>query len=121
MQDDWNDWVEDLTGNLEERFGSLVRCDRWLGEEDHAILENGMAYIGISEYCGLVCLWGVPKGGWGDANWCEQIIPSIEKMLRKCYPSELLVPMGTFSNGEQCFSMAEEPEALVTSKEGRLW
>lgn len=129
MQEEWEDWVDWLKELLTSKFKSLMPCDKFLGREDHAILENQHAYIGISEYCGTVCLWCVPKqwDGYRPDNqaihdhWCNQIEDKVGKILAKAYPDEVMVAMGSASNGEQFFRPLNRPDGVITTKEGKLW
>ncbi len=59
--EDFDYFLEDLTEYAPTLWPSLGPCDVWLGNENHAVLENAHAYIGVSEYCGLASLWIVPK------------------------------------------------------------
>jgi hypothetical protein len=112
--DDWNcrdeyDWdfqIEDLQWRLKQAYPSLSECDKWLGREDQAIMENGHAYFGVSEYCGLVSIWVVPKDSSCDqygelsgigANWVRQIADGFQKRFGS------LVKIGRFSNGESIY------------------
>lgn len=58
---DWIDFINVLSDDIKTLWPSFSPCDKWLGKEDKAFMENGLAYIGISEYRGLACLWLVPK------------------------------------------------------------
>lgn len=123
--DDFEWFIEDLQYIFKQKYKSLTECDLWLGREDHAILANSHAYIGISEYNGIVCLWCVPKNsnmGYPEdnlhLNWCDQIYKNISKMLIKNYPESMLINRGSASNGEQFFTPANRPDGVVTSKEG---
>jgi len=100
----WDDFIEDMRIDLQEMFPKLEPCDKWLGREDHAIMENGGAYVGVSEYCGLVAIWVVPKTdrNTGEENalaygWAS----SIHKRFTEFFGE--LAHMGTFSNGEAVF------------------
>lgn len=119
----WEDLESDLKSDLQQEFPSLSGSDFWLGREDRVILENRHAYLGLSEYNGVVALWAVPKDDHRTGRLSEQWTRSIEKRVRnlalKGY--KVLSSMGRCSNGEQVFSIAGEPGAVVTSKEGRLW
>lgn len=55
------DVIEPYQERLKELFPSLTECDEWIGREDHAVMENNLAYFGVSEYCGTVAYWAVPK------------------------------------------------------------
>ena len=102
---DWEYWIESLKEKAKHFFPSFTDCDKWVGREDHAILENRFAYFGISEYMGLVSLWLVAKDGddYGDEqaglrkHWTEQV-------KEKFYANfGDLVKIGTFSNGESVY------------------
>lgn len=109
-EDTWEyqDFKENLQYNLIEKYKSLSPCDKWIDREDHAILENDHSYIGISEYCGLVCLWGVCKEDYIDRydndrglaeNWLCQVGIKIDDFLAKI-GYDVYIKQGTFSNGE---------------------
>lgn len=99
---DWSDFKDDLKHKAQSLWPSLSDCDKWLDREDHAVLENELAYFGLSEYCGLVSFWVVPKDDWNDypalaANWIDRIANRFHTnfgSLRK---------VGTFSNGETVY------------------
>lgn len=103
--DDFADCIDNLKGVAQHRYKSLSSCDRWLGREDHAILENSHAYIGVSEYCGLVAVWIVAKEDrYGNASsianyWCDQVKLA---PLAECF-GQRVRPVGCFSNGECVF------------------
>ena len=105
-EDDFDFVIEDLQNYASTLWPSLSPCDEWLGREDHAILENDHCFIGLSEYCGLISYWLIPKDEeWGRngiaAHWCEQIKAKFLKTfgtLRK---------VATFSNGEAVFERIE--------------
>lgn len=111
-EDEYDTWtfgetVESIQYCLKQAFPSLSECDKWLGREDHAILENAHVYIGISEYCGLVSVWCTLKadhdGYWHAsprnlaAQWAQQIKPKVEKALDWLCN---LRKVGHMSNGE---------------------
>ena len=105
---EWQDFIEDLRPRAKEVWPSLEDCDRWLDREDHALLSNIHAYIGISEYGGLAAIWLKSRAFdrysnyHGDdqvhANladhWCKSIIPRFEQMFAEY---QLI---GRASNGE---------------------
>ncbi len=106
-QDDWDYYVDDFRSMMKRAFPSLNDCDEWVGREDHALLENRHCYIGVSEYCGLVSMWVVPK----DADWREEHVANlrdrwISQIERKFYDTAnqcfgtALRKLGSFSNGE---------------------
>jgi len=98
---EWDLLVEDVQEYFKAKYPSLENSGEWLGREDRAILENRLVYIGISEYCGLVSVWAVPKEEYADlaARFVKQIAPYFQKIgeLRK---------IGTASNGEAFFELA---------------
>jgi hypothetical protein len=105
---EWDWVVEDIVYRARKVFPSMRDCDQWLGSEDHAILENQFAYLGISEYCGLVSIWMVLKDtaeytasyslvlGLAE-HWASQV----ENKFYKTFGT--LTKVGTFSNGEAVF------------------
>ena len=104
--------VEDLQEYAPTLWPSLRKCDKWLDREDHALLENDLCYMGISEYCGLVATWIVPKddyrSGYSDqhvdnlcARWITQITPKFEKTFGQ------YVKVATASNGESFYVKKE--------------
>jgi hypothetical protein len=96
---------DEFVGNvLQDLFPSVTETDRWLGREDHAVAENGLAYFGASEYCGILALWVVPKdddyqdiGGLAN-HWIDKAWPRVEER----YPHRLY-RLGTMSNGESVY------------------
>ncbi len=107
----WDDFIGNLRTEFEAAFPSLSDCDRWLGNEDLAVLENCHAYIGVSEYMGLVSVWCVPKDGeYGEdrplaQHWASIIHPRAEKALSRVAPR--YEKLATMSNGEGVFRRAE--------------
>src|SRR5512142_214579 len=96
--DDWEDFIADIRNAAQERWPSLRECDHWLDREDHAILENRFAYVGVSEYCGLASLWIVVKGDPYDDRiaalagaWVAKIAKKFDALFGE------LVHVGTFS------------------------
>lgn len=108
-QDAFDSMVEDLQEYAPTLWPSLRKCDKWLDREDHALLENDLCYIGISEYCGLVALWIVPKtdeyaGYYSDAhvaNLCDRWVDQIRDKFIKTFGAYHKV--ATASNGESFY------------------
>ena len=83
-----------------------------MGREDKARLSNSYAYVGWSEYCGLVSVWVSAKepdyrasSAWEAMR--DRWIASIEKRFAKTVAKAWGTPLtkvGTFSNGEAVFS-----------------
>jgi hypothetical protein len=101
---DWDEFVDNLKYNLQAQFKSLEDCDEWLGREDHAFLENRFVYVGISEYCGLSCVWIALKDNL-DAYYNDHDLNGlanawVNKISKKFYKDYGdLYKCGTFSNG----------------------
>ena len=103
----FQDAIDNMQRAMIKRYPSLSKCDEWIGygrSEDHALLENRHAYIGVSEYCGLVSIWIVPKDDKPElaAHWCSQV--KLEDAA-ECF-GQRLVKEGTMSNGEGVFRQA---------------
>jgi len=108
-QIEWEDMIINLREHLELAFKSLYPCDAWLGNEDHAIMENGLAYVGVSEYCGCLSVWIVPKDDDDIANlaghWCARAQKTLESIVQNVVGNRLRL-IGRFSNGEAVFERA---------------
>lgn len=100
--------VEDLQEYAPTLWSSLRKCDTWIGREDHALLENDLCYMGISEYCGLVAIWVKSKADDLEGSWsadearkaalARHWVSQIEDKFRQTWGD--LRKIGTFSNGE---------------------
>ena len=124
---DWNDLKEDIQETLKSNYPSLCNCSEWLDREDYAILENDLVHIGISEYCGLVCLWIVAKEDDYEETWrsnfSQMFVDNVWPYVERTWGE--LKSLGHASNGEQFFesknSKQNGPMGLgFTSKEGWL-
>jgi hypothetical protein len=104
-QDNFDSAVEYLKETTIEAFPSLSECNVWLGNEDHAILENQLVYIGLSEYCGLISVWVVPKDdelyAFGVA-FAQKIKSKLNNIVKNAFGIQLK-QVGRFSNGEALF------------------
>jgi len=108
---EWADYKEMIEEKVKSLYPSMDKCDEWLDREDHAIMENSFAYVGISEYCGLVAIWLKSKGEDYECScydeeirlahladsWCQRVIPSFDSAFSE-YRRE-----ATFSNGEAIY------------------
>lgn len=100
--DDFVYWVRDA---LSDKFPSFNKADSWPERESHCILENELAQIVISEYCGLVSLGVVPTGDTGYYQldglaraWCMQnVVPFVRETWGE------LQRVATMSNGESVY------------------
>jgi len=121
---DWEDFLDDLRHNvLRPRYPSLVSCSRWVGREDHIILENAYMEVSVSEYNGVVavCLATRDPDNGRHNDAAAKRAPGFRKYLHKVFASCAMVSLGSASNGEQFFRPVKAPDGVITSKEGRLW
>ena len=111
--DDWDWFIESIADSAKEAFPSMEDADKWLDREDHAILENSFAYIGVSEQCGLASVWMVRKEN--DLYYAEDIaidnladnwIGLVENKFYKLFGEYRKI--GTASNGEAFFEKIKE-------------
>jgi len=107
---EWEDFKSDIVSIIKEKYKSFSECDEWEGNETKIILENNLAIVGISEYCGLTSISIAPKefryyekdNTALAIKWINSISDNLEKLLDKnfdCYRK-----IGTFSNGESVYS-----------------
>ena len=107
---EWEDFQSDIVSTIKEKYKSFSECDEWEGNETKIILENNLAIVGISEYCGLTSISIAPKefryyekdNTALAIKWINSISDNLEKLLDKnfdCYRK-----VGTFSNGESVYS-----------------
>lgn len=123
-----------FVSRLTAAFPSVTACDEWVGREDHAVADNSHAYFGISEYCGLVAMWVLPKevdlyyadSAWqGLRNaWCKSIERKFRSIAGDCF-GQALRRQGSFSNGVNVFQPIDgRPRGAMglgyTSREGWL-
>jgi len=110
-QRNWDDDMVNLGDTLRAAFPSLRKADRWLSNEDHVILENQLAAVTVSEYCGLVAVCLVPdKYEYGcqvndaplSVQWIENVEARFRRIVAQVFGIELQ-RMGTMSNGESIF------------------
>ena len=124
--------IENVQDALYAAFPSVSEDLQWVGREDRSVASNQFAYFGISEYCGLVAVWVLPRDNdYAEAGWCNlrdrwiaQIGPKFEKTVSGCFGTDLR-SMGRFSNGEQIFQPVNGVQQGsmglgFTSKEGWL-
>lgn len=104
---DWNDFIDGLKEIITGLFPSMYTVDKWDGQELHRILENGHARIVVSEYCGCISIsLAVRDDIEHDTLAGCWVLAAGKKFyggLKKAYPSDFMVKMGTFSNGESVY------------------
>jgi len=96
----WDSFVNCVRDILSKKYKSLQNADRWVDREDHIILENSVAEISISEYCGGVAICLAPRDTDNPLHegWCGQIYKGFHDILNKCFQGYHKI--GCFSNGE---------------------
>ena len=94
---DFDEYIDSLQQTASSVWPSMIKCDKWLDREDHAIMENGHAYFGVSEYCGVVAMWLVAKEGILAHAW----VSNAKQRLQKQFGT--MAMMGRMSNGEAVF------------------
>jgi hypothetical protein len=98
---DFDDYRENLQDRARAFWPSLDYCQRWIGREDCAYLENRFCYFGISEYCGLVAFWVALRGDLGAPQLGEQWVQSIAARFNREFGS--LRQVARLSNGEALY------------------
>jgi len=89
----WNEFTGEIKEVLIRAFPSLYPSEARVGRDNHAILENSHAYIGITDVdYGRVEIWCVPKeydsNGYGwevhglHAQWAKSIGKRAERLLK---------------------------------------
>jgi hypothetical protein len=48
-REEWENSLEQFISDFTRRFKSFSRCDKWIGGDNRAILENGLFYIAIAD------------------------------------------------------------------------
>lgn len=100
----YDDLREGVADTARAFWPSFDPCDTWLGREDRAILRNRHAYVGVSEYCGLVAVWLVAREDAENPGLAEQWVASIAPAFTQQFGT--LRKLGTASNGEAFFELA---------------
>lgn len=101
--DDFDELVDDFRLHLKHLFPSVEPADDWIDREDHVLAENRLARFGMSEYCGLVAYWIVPRESGYYAD--DQIGPLAERWVKSIADKFVaafgeLSKVGSMSNGE---------------------
>jgi len=103
---DFSEFIDDIRTLVQDRYPSFEPISTWPGREDHAILSNGHALFGISQYCDLISVWIAPNN---DAypelasSWIDRALPGLRALLVRAFPSHACVRVGTASSGESFY------------------
>lgn len=97
---EWDNFVGCIQDILSTKYKSLRDADRWVDREDHVILENYVAEISISEYCGGVAICLAPRDTDNPLHegWCGQVYKGFHEILNKYFQGYIRI--GHMSNGE---------------------
>jgi hypothetical protein len=116
---DYEFLLEDIKAEVAEVFPSFENCEKWIGNENRAVLENRHAFITVSEYCGVVAIALVPKNEEQEgnaslqaltSNWIKKVSWKFEDSLTRAFGESVIKPVGVFSNGETVYKREEEDE-----------
>jgi hypothetical protein len=101
---DWDRLKDDLVMRAKALFPSLYEADGWRGREDHTLARNGLIDFGVSEYCGLMAVWMVPRADFERAGleemaerWIESVTAKFQAEFGEYYR------VGGFSNGTSLY------------------
>jgi|CXWL01.1.fsa_nt_gi hypothetical protein len=107
--------VDRVIDDASRAFPSFYRCDMWRGREDHVLLRNAYADLGISCLGSMVAIWVVERNDgayyYYDADrrragrarhWLARIAPRFEGLFGD-YDR-----VGTMSNGESFYRKREQ-------------
>lgn len=101
---DWDWLVDDFRSAAMSLWPSLWEDHDWKGREDHILATNSFAHFGVSEYCGLMAIWLVPRTDIEfrmealAARWCAQQFPKLKKAFGT------FNKIGAMSNGRGVFA-----------------
>lgn len=115
-QRNYENFCEMLINDLQNRYPSLYNVSRdrkWLGRENKVLLENHHAYIGISTYGAVACVWLVCRYEYDDVlypddnpglsqSWCTAISEGFREVVRPT-----LSHLGRFGNGIAVFQRVD--------------
>ena len=113
---EWDDLLENLSAELKAKYPSLDVCEDWIDDEGCVFLNNRIARVGISEYCGLAAVWVLPveESYYSDnsrlvelgTQWCNQIARGFLKVVGDV-AGPVYKKVGSFSNGEGVYAKVE--------------
>lgn len=68
-----DDVIEELQSSLRKKFPSFVPCDKWVGRERRAILQNQLFYIALEDNEWSLAVELLQRDeGWGD-DWRQNL------------------------------------------------
>jgi len=109
----FEDFYSELKHNIKAKYKSYNDCEKWDSNETKIFLENELAEIAFSEYCGLCSLSVRAKESeyteYSKEGLGKWHVGQIEKGLVKCLENAgvtVLNKIGTFSNGEGVYQKA---------------
>ena len=106
VSDRFDDLIEFIRAETLHRWPSFIKVNRWLGRELHALAQNKLCWVGISEYCGQIAIWMMPVGG-RNTPMAVKFMERVEENFLKVFGTHRLI--GHFSNGEAVFEELPEP------------
>ena len=109
----WEDFYYNLKTEIKKKLKSYIECEKWDSNEVSIFLENELAEIGISEYCGCYSLSVRAKEPEYEddnrLNFANHHTIKIEKTLINILSNlgcDVLNRLGTFSNGVGVYEKA---------------
>lgn len=63
-QQNWEDAMADFVAAMKAKFPKFVTCDKWISNERHAILENNLFYIAVSDNEWSMAVMLIRKDHW---------------------------------------------------------
>ena len=106
ISDRFDDLIDFIQAETLPRWPSFIKVNRWLGREYHALAQNKLCWVGISEYCGQIAIWMTPVGG-RNTPMAVKFMERVEENFLKVFGTHRLI--GHFSNGEAVFEELPEP------------
>lgn len=80
---DFHDFIlEPLKKAVKRAFPLMRPHEEFIGREDKALLANDFAYVGVSEYCGLLSVWIVERGDTEYPELAQHWICLVERKFR---------------------------------------
>ena len=109
----WDDFIASLKAEAQAKIAGMEECDVWVDREDHAILQNSHALLGVSEYCGLVSVWIRPNKNFVPQSDADELAQALEcnniplAKIVEAANGTVLRHVATFSNGEAVYERSQ--------------